>query len=101
MLHAPSEVAVPGVFSVTQVCGGGGVAGDGGGGLGESNVAWLGQSPPCCAPGKPLGIHQTTPPSVCGCAVTLEDGGEGGGGEGDGFVVGAGALTPLVSVMLV
>ena len=34
MLQSPSEVAVPGVFVVTQVCGGG-VAGDGGGGGGE------------------------------------------------------------------
>ena len=48
--------------------GGDGGGGDGGGGLGESSVACAGQSPPCCAPGKSLGIHQTVPPKVCGCA---------------------------------
>ena len=41
--------------------GGEGGGGEGGGFGGESALACSGQLPPCCAPGKPLGIQYVMP----------------------------------------
>ena len=44
---------------------GGGDGGGGGGGGEGTTTACVGHAPPCCSPGKPLGMYHTYPPSVC------------------------------------